>query len=218
MRPVITVVDYGRSNLLSVRRALEYCGADVGFAADPGDIQRARALVLPGVGAFADGMAQLYRRGLVEPLLQKAGEGAPLLGICLGMQMLQDSSIEGGFHKGLGLVEGTVELLPDKTTDGTALKVPHIGWNAITLEPGAEQGLFKNTQNGDEVYFVHSFQALPRRSEDCAATVEYGGYTICAAVRRNNVAGLQFHPEKSGPAGLAILQAFVEELRNAGKG
>ena len=212
MRPVITVVDYGSSNLLSVRRALEHCGADVRFAAEPGELLRAGALVLPGVGAFADGMEQLHRQRLVEPILQKAGEGTPLLGICLGMQMLLDSSTEGGFNKGLGLVEGTVKPLPDKTTDGAPLKVPHIGWSALTLAPEGEQGPLKNTKNGDEVYFVHSFQALPLRSGDCAATVEYGGHTVCAAVRRNNVTGFQFHPEKSGPAGLAMLQAFVEGL------
>ena len=137
MRPVVTVVDYGRSNLLSVRRALEHCGADVRFAAEPGDILRAGALVLPGVGAFADGMAQLHRQHLVEPLLQKAGEGTPLLGICLGMQMLLDSSTEGGLNKGLGLVEGTVEPLPEKPAEGAPLKVPHIGWSALTLAPGA---------------------------------------------------------------------------------
>lgn len=212
MKPVITVVDYRRSNLLSVRRALEHCGAEVCFASEPEDILRAGALVLPGVGAFADGMAQLHRQRLVEPLLQKAGEGTPLLGICLGMQMLLDSSTEGGFTKGLGLVEGTVEPLPDKTAEGEPLKVPHIGWNALSLVPGTEPGLFKNTRSGDEVYFVHSFQALPRRSADCAATVEYGGHTVCAAVQRGNVTGFQFHPEKSGPAGLAMLRAFVEGL------
>lgn len=212
MRPVITVVDYGRSNLLSVRRALEHCGADVCFACEPGEILRARALVLPGVGAFADGMAQLQRQGLVEPLLQKAGEGSPLLGICLGMQMLLDSSTEGGLNNGLGLVEGTVEPLPPQTTDGAPLKVPHIGWSALTLATGEEPGLLKNTRNGDEVYFVHSFQALPRRSEDCAATVEYGGHIVCAAVQRGNVTGFQFHPEKSGPVGLAMLRTFVEGL------
>ena len=209
MRPVVTVVDYGRSNLLSVRRALEHCGADVRFAAEPGDILRAGALVLPGVGAFADGMQQRLHQMLA---VQKAGEGTPLLGICLGMQMLLDSSTEGGLNKGLGLVEGTVEPLPEKTAEGAPLKVPHIGWSALTLAPGAERGLFKNTKNGDEVYFVHSFQALPRRREDCAATVEYGGHTVCAAVQRGNVTGFQFHPEKSGPAGLAMLRAFVEGL------
>ena len=105
-----------------------------------------------------------------------------------------------------------MEPLPEKTAEGAPLKVPHIGWSALTLAPGAERGLFKNTKNGDEVYFVHSFQALPRRREDCAATVEYGGHTVCAAVQRGNVAGFQFHPEKSGPAGLAMLRAFVEGL------
>ena len=209
---MLAILEYKAGNQTSVRRALEHCGADVRFAAEPGDVLRAGALVLPGVGAFADGMAQLRRQRLVEPLLQKAGEGAPLLGICLGMQMLLDSSTEGGLNQGLGLVEGTVEPLPDKTAGGAPLKVPHIGWSALTLAPGAERGLFKNTRNGEEVYFVHSFQALPRRSEDCAATAEYGGRTVCAAVRRGNVAGFQFHPEKSGPAGLAMLRAFVEGL------
>lgn len=212
MRPVITVVDYGRSNLLSVRRALEHCGADVQFAAGPQDVLHARALVLPGVGAFADGMEQLHRQRLVEPLLQKVGEGTPLLGICLGMQMLMDSSTEGGFTRGLGLVEGTVEPLPAQTADGAPLKVPHIGWSALTLATGEEPGLLKNTRNGDEVYFVHSFQALPLHSGYCAATVEYGGHTVCAAVQRGNVIGFQFHPEKSGPVGLAMLRTFVEKL------
>lgn len=212
MRPLVTVVDYGRSNLLSVRRALEHCGADVCFGTQPGDILRARALVLPGVGAFSDGMARLRSQRLVEPLLQKAGEGTPLLGICLGMQMLLDSSTEGGFTRGLGLVEGTVSPLPQTAADGAPLKVPHIGWSPLRLASGTERGLLKNTRNGDEVYFVHSFQALPRRGEDCAATVEYGGHTVCAAVQRQNVTGSQFHPEKSGPAGLAMLRAFVESL------
>ena len=182
------------------------------FGTQPGDILRARALVLPGVGAFADGMARLRSQRLVEPLLQKAREGTPLLVICLGMQMLLDSSTEGGFTRGLGLVEGTVSPLPETAADGAPLKVPHIGWSPLRLASGTERGLLKNTRNGDEVYFVHSFQALPRRGEDCAATVEYGGHTVCAAVQRQNVTGFQFHPEKSGPAGLAMLRAFVESL------
>lgn len=143
MRPLVTVVDYGRSNLLSVRRALEHCGADVCFGTQPGDILRARALVLPGVGAFADGMARLRSQRLVEPLLQKAGEGTPLLGICLGMQMLLDSSTEGGFTRGLGLVEGTVSPLPETAADGAPLKVPHIGWSPLRLASGTERGLLK---------------------------------------------------------------------------
>lgn len=212
MRPMVTVVDYGRSNLLSVRRALEHCGADVCFATTPEEVLRAGALVLPGVGAFADGMEQLHRQQLVEPLVKKAGEGTPLLGICLGMQMLLDSSTEGGFTRGLGLVEGTVEPLPEQTADGEPLKVPHIGWSALTIAPGAENGLLRNTHNGDELYFVHSFQALPVHAGECAATVEYGGHTVCAAVERGRVTGFQFHPEKSGPVGLAMLQAFVDSL------
>ncbi|HJA24687.1 MAG TPA: imidazole glycerol phosphate synthase subunit HisH [Candidatus Fournierella merdigallinarum] len=212
MGAVITVVDYGRSNLLSVRRALEHCGAQVRFASAPEEVLRAQALVLPGVGAFADGMEQLRRQGLAGPIRQKAGEGTPLLGICLGMQMLLEAGVEGGLTEGLGLIAGQVGPLPDKTADGAPLKVPHVGWGALTLAPSGASGLLRGTRQGDEVYFVHSFAARPARREDCAATVEYGGHTVCAAVARGNVTGLQFHPEKSGPVGLCMIRAFVESI------
>ena len=131
MRPVVTVVDYGRSNLLSVRRALEHCGADVRFAAEPGDVLRAGALVLPGVGAFQDGMQGLEQLGLIEPIKQKTAQGTLLLGICLGMQMLFDESEEFGLHKGLGLIPGRVVRIPDVDADGSPQRVPHISWNPL---------------------------------------------------------------------------------------
>ncbi|HIX93999.1 MAG TPA: imidazole glycerol phosphate synthase subunit HisH [Candidatus Gemmiger excrementipullorum] len=214
MRPLVTIVDYGRSNLLSVQRALEACGAGVQFAGTPAAVRDAGALVLPGVGAFADGMAQLRALGLVEPLCQAAQAGTPLLGICLGMQMLLRQSPEGGLTAGLGLIEGEVAPLPAHAADGRALKVPNVGWRALRLTEAAQNGPLRALAGATapEVYFVHSYHALPARAQDCAAVIEFGGQEICAAVQRGNVTGLQFHPEKSGPAGLAILRAFVRQL------
>ena len=214
MRPLVTIVDYGRSNLLSVQRALEACGADVQFASTPAAVRDAGALVLPGVGAFADGMAQLRALGLVEPLCDAARAGTPLLGICLGMQMLLQQSPEGGLTAGLGLIEGRVAPLPARAADGRALKVPNVGWRALRLTEAAQNGPLRALAGATapEVYFVHSYHALPARAQDCAAVIEFGGQEICAAVQRGNVTGLQFHPEKSGPAGLAILRAFVRQL------
>lgn len=212
MRPCVTIVDYGRSNLLSVQRALEACGAEVEFADTPAAVRAAGALVLPGVGAFADGMAQLRALGLAEPLCAAARAGTPLLGICLGMQMLLQQSPEGGLTTGLGLIEGEVAPLPDRAADGSALKIPNVGWHALRLTPAAQSGPLRALAGADapEVYFVHSYHALPARAQDCAAVIEFGGREVCAAVQRANVTGLQFHPEKSGPAGLEILRAFVE--------
>lgn len=214
MRPCVTIVDYGRSNLLSVRRALEACGADVQFASTPAAVRAAGALVLPGVGAFADGMAQLRALGLVEPLCDAARAGTPLLGICLGMQMLLQQSPEGGLTAGLGLIEGEVAPLPARAADGRALKVPNVGWRALRLTDAAGAGPLRAlaVANAPEVYFVHSYHARPARAQDCAAVIDFGGQAVCAAVQRGNVTGLQFHPEKSGPAGLAILREFVRQL------
>ena len=215
MRPCVTIIDYGRSNLLSVRRALEACGAEVCFAGTPAAVRAAGALVLPGVGAFADGMAQLRALGLAEPLCAAARAGTPLLGICLGMQMLLQQSPEGGLTAGLGLIAGTVAPLPARAADGGALKVPNVGWRALRLAPAAQNGPLRALAGADapEMYFVHSYRALPACAQDNAAVIDFGGHEVCAAVQRGNVTGLQFHPEKSGPAGLAILREFVRSLR-----
>lgn len=211
-RPMVTIVDYGRSNLLSVQRALEHCGADVCYACTAEEVEAAKALVLPGVGAFADGMARLRQNGLDRVLIRKAEEGTPFLGICLGMQMLLDSSTEGGLTRGLGLIPGTVEPISPRGTDGSPLKVPHVGWGALALGPGAQQGPMCRTREGDEVYFVHSFAARPQNPKDCIAVVHYGGHAVCAAVQHGRVTGLQFHPEKSGPVGLEMIRAFLEQI------
>ena len=204
----VTVIDYGLSNLLSVRHAFAHFGAETLLTSDPADVLAAEKLVLPGVGAFKDGMDGLARLGLIEPIRQKAAAGTPLLGICLGMQLLFEKSCEYGEHRGLGLIPGEVCPLADDLTD-PALKVPHIGWNAMDIVPGREADpLFKYIKNGEYVYYVHSYDA-----KNCAAsTLATSDYSIpvTGAVRQGLVYGTQFHPEKSGDTGLRLLKAFAE--------
>ena len=206
MTPVVTVVDYGLGNLFSVARALESQGAQVRFAAEPDAIRAADRLLLPGVGAFGDGMAGLASRGLVEPIREFARTGRPLFGICLGTQLLMDEGREFGTHVGLGLVPGFVGAF-DEQQGGRAEKIPHVGWNAIrphngTLWPGT---FLADTPPGTPMYFTHSYVIRPAHDEDVVAVADYAGTEVCAVIRHENVSGCQFHPEKSGPAGLAIL-------------
>lgn len=212
--PDVAVIDYGMGNLLSVRRGLEHCGATVTVTADPGVILSARRVVLPGVGAFADGMAGLQRDKLDAVVCEVAARGIPLLGICLGMQMLLDESDEFGAHAGLGLIPGKVIPVPSSTIDGQSQKIPHIGWNALVLSIGRENWegtLLQEVKPGQAVYFVHSFMANPidpgHRIADCL----YGGMPVSAAIGRGNVSGCQFHPEKSGDVGLEVLKRFLAQ-------
>lgn len=208
----IKVINYGLSNLLSVQRAFEHLGAQVEFVNTPDGVLAAEALVLPGVGAFKDGMAGLERLGLIEPILQKAAAGTPLLGICLGMQMLFDESDEFGLHKGLGLIPGRVEKIPALDADGDPQRVPHISWNCLWPAGGrtdfADTALASVTP-GQECYFVHSYEAKPTNEADRLADTRYGGRAVCAAAAHGSVLGCQFHPEKSGPVGLGILEGFL---------
>ncbi len=219
----ITVIDYGLSNLLSVRRAFEHFGAEVEITGDAQAVAGAKALVLPGVGAFRDGMDGLTRLGLTDPIRAAAASGTPLLGICLGMQMLFEESDEFGRHAGLGLIPGRVVKIPSEAADGTAQRVPNIGWRPLypAGSPGAgTQGFagapasfadsaLSGLQVGEECYFVHSYEARPAFAADRLADAIYGGRRICAAARRANVLGTQFHPEKSGPVGLSIIEAWL---------
>ncbi|MBK9135494.1 MAG: imidazole glycerol phosphate synthase subunit HisH [Betaproteobacteria bacterium] len=215
----VTVVDYGIGNLYSVQRALESCGAEVRLATDAAGVRAAHHLVLPGVGAFADGMAGLRERGLAEAVREHARSGRPLLGICLGMQMLATQSEEFGTHAGLDIIAGRVVPIPRTSTAGQPQKVPYIGWTPIDIAPRAagatgaaaagERGSLAAHQPGDAVYLVHSFHFLPDDPAHLLATYDFGGHRVTAAVRRGNVTGFQFHPEKSGRVGLDILRAFV---------
>jgi imidazole glycerol-phosphate synthase subunit HisH len=210
--PDVAVIDYGVGNLLSVCRGLERCGATVVATPDPSVILSAPRVVLPGVGAFADGMAGLQRHGLDDVVREVAARGTPLLGICLGMQMLLDESEEFGVTAGLGLIPGTVVPVPSATADGQALKIPHIGWNGLRLPDGQRQWgsrLFDDVTPGHEVYFVHSFMARPADPAWQLADCVYGGRRVTAAIARDRVFGCQFHPEKSGAVGLGVLRRFL---------
>lgn len=202
---MIGIIDYGVGNLFSLRRSLEYVGAQAVVSGDEAVLRSAEKLILPGVGAFGDAAAKLRATGLDRLVLEEAAAGKPLLGICLGMQLLFEESEEYGLHKGLGLLPGRVVAMEGRLPAG--LPIPHIGWNGLTLTNPACP-LFRDTKDGDCVYFVHSYYA-----EGCgdalAATAEYGG-DLTATVWRDNVCGCQFHPEKSGPVGLQMLRAFVE--------
>lgn len=209
----VLVVDYGVGNLLSVRRALEHCGAEVQLSGDPKAFLAASRVVLPGVGAFGDCVRELRARGLDDAVASHVGRGKPLLGICVGMQMLFDASEEFGIHKGLGIIAGRVRAIPRKDASGVQLKVPHIGWSELI--PPDERGagwadsVLKGLRPRVAMYFVHSFSAHPERASDRLADAAYGEQKIAAAVSRGAVVGTQFHPEKSGPAGLMLIRNFL---------
>jgi imidazole glycerol-phosphate synthase subunit HisH len=207
----IAVMDYGVGNLLSVRRALEYCGATVTVTADHDILLASPRVILPGVGAFPNGMNELRRQGLDEIALEIAARGIPLLGICLGMQMLLDESEEFDVCAGLGLIPGKVVPVPPVTSLGLPQKIPHIGWNSLELSAreGDPASLLRDVKPSEAVYFVHSFMAEPADSEHRIADCRYGGVRVAAVIGRENVLGCQFHPEKSGVTGLKILRAFL---------
>ena len=209
----VTVVDYGVGNLYSVTRALESIGAEVQLSSDPEKITRARRLILPGVGAFADGMEGLRERGLIEPIGSYANSGRPLLGICLGMQMLAGCSEEYGLHQGLGLIAGKVRAVPSTTVDGSPQKIPNIGWRRLLPAADADwsRSALASTPQGTAVYLVHSFHFVPDDSAHVLAYCEYGGHRVTSAVGVGKTIGCQFHPEKSGAAGLEILSCFVRD-------
>ena len=201
---MIAIIDYGVGNLFSLTCSFRTIGADVIVTNDVEKIRQADKIILPGVGAFQDAAQKLRNSGLDVVLRQQAEKGKPVLGICLGMQLLFEKSYEYGEHEGLGLIRGTVRPIADVISK--ELKIPHIGWNALHFTK--ESPLFSKINDGDFVYFVHSFYAA-----DCAesviATSEYSA-DLTAAVASGNVFGCQFHPEKSGNVGLSILKAFVE--------
>lgn len=204
---MIAIIDYGVGNLFSLKSSFAAIGADTVVTGDPAIIRSAEKLVLPGVGAFGDAAALLRRNGLDKLVKEEASGGKPLLGICLGMQLLFDYSLEYGRHEGLGLIPGSVRPIGDYIPLG--YKIPHIGWNALRFPAGKPVSpLFRHIREGDCVYFVHSFCGA-ECSESVIASAEYGA-DLTAAVARENVFGVQFHPEKSGDVGLNILRAFCE--------
>mgnify|MGYP000019878763 CR=1 FL=1 len=205
---MITIVDYGMGNLRSVQKAFEHLGFSAEVTDDARKVESAERLVLPGVGAFGDCIANLKQGGFVEAIHAHIHSGRPFLGICLGLQVLFERSEEFGNHAGLGVIPGTVEHFPaDMQIDGEYLKIPHMGWNQIEIE--RECPLLRGVENGSYVYFVHSYRVMPALTEDVLTTTDYG-VRFCSAIWRENVMATQFHPEKSQAVGLKILKNFGE--------
>jgi len=201
----VVIVDYGIGNIHSVTKAFRAAGAEPIVTTDPETARRADRLVVPGVGAFADCMRSLLERGFDRSVRDFIATGRPFLGICVGLQMLFAESREFGTHAGLGILEGVV----DRLSEADGIKVPHIGWNPLEPSRDWTGTLLHGRTPGDRAYFVHSFAAIPARESDRLADTQHGPNRICAAVQRDNIMGTQFHPEKSGDLGLAILGHFV---------
>lgn len=203
---MIAIVDYGVGNLFSLSSSLKLIGAEAVITGDVQVIRQADKIILPGVGAFGDAAKKLIETGLGQVIIDEAEKGKPLMGICLGMQLLFERSFEYGIHDGLGLIKGSVRPIGDFVT--RKYKIPHIGWNSLTFSEKEKNKIFKYIDEGDFVYFVHSYCGV-----DCddflIATTDYGT-KLTAAVANGNVYGMQFHPEKSGSVGLNILKAFCE--------
>ncbi len=202
---MLAIIDYGVGNLFSLQCSLKKIGAEAVVTSDENIIRASDRIILPGVGAFGDAVKKLRESGLFEVVIEEAEKGKPLMGICLGMQMLFEKSYEYGEHEGLGLIEG--EIVPLKGEIPNDLDIPHMGWNALKFHNGKNE-LFKYINEGDCVYFVHSFFGVGCDSS-LIASAEYG-IDVTAAVAKGNIYGCQFHPEKSGDVGLNILKAFCE--------
>ena len=196
------IIDYGVGNLFSLISSFKKIGEEAVITKDANVLRKADRIILPGVGAFCDAAKKLKDSGLVPVIFEEAAKGKPIMGICLGMQLLFEKSYEYGEHEGLGLIKGEIALIPD---NGGQLKIPHMGWNALKFTE-TKHPLFKYVSEGDFVYFVHSYHGI-NCDESIIASSEYGT-KITAAVAKANVMGCQFHPEKSGETGLAILKAF----------
>jgi glutamine amidotransferase len=205
----VTIVDYGLGNLFSVARAVRAADAEVEITSDPDAVRAADRLILPGVGAFRDGMAGLLARDLVEPVVEFARRGSPLLGICLGMQLLMTEGTEFGEAKGLGLVPGRVVTFG---ADGAPVtgKIPHVGWSKLSPAAPWTGSVLEAVEPGSSVYFSHSYFPAPSEPALVLATATHAGIQFCSFIRRDNVQASQFHPDMSGTVGLAIIRAFVE--------
>jgi len=207
----VTIIDYGIGNLKSVQNAFEHLGANVIIAKTPSQILEATSLVLLGVGSFSDGMKELTSRNFVLAIQEYAMSNRPLLGICLGMQLLFQSSEEFGEHSGLGIIPGLVKKIPNKTSEGSNVKVPHVTWSPlVTVNKKWSNTSLSGLIENDEMYFVHSFTAFPKDDDTRLADTYYCGNRISAVVQKGNVYGCQFHPERSGEKGLSVLNNFMQ--------
>jgi imidazole glycerol-phosphate synthase subunit HisH len=210
----VAIVDYGMGNLFSVQHACTRAGLHAGITTDSAQVRAARAAILPGVGAFAEAMHALTALGLSDALRELAAAGKPLLGICLGLQLLMSESQEFGRHPGLGLIAGDVVKLSAAGGD----KVPHVGWSAVhkTVPNAWDATPLSDTADGSHMYFVHSFHVRPGNGGVAVATAHHGDTEFCAAVHQGNIFACQFHPERSGLAGLRVYENFARQLRAGG--
>ena len=208
----ILIIDYGVGNLRSVMRSIEVCGYQPKLSSKSDEIKTADKVILPGVGAFKDGMQGLNERGLIEPIRDFVSTGKFFLGICLGMQMMVSKSYEFGEHYGLNLIEG--EVLPFNEVKGKdKFKVPHVGWNRLKLNNKLnwKETILKNINYENDVYFVHSFYVKPKYENNCLSVCSYANIDFCSVINEKNIYGCQFHPEKSGKVGLSTLKNFCDK-------
>lgn len=208
IRKTVCIIDYFAGNIYSISKAFENIGCKIVLTTTPEQIKKADYLVLPGVGAFADGIAKIKNQELFEPIQEFCKKGKPFLGICLGMQLLFSSSEEFGIHSGLNIIPGKVKKLPLQK----GFKVPHIGWSLLVLPEHRKawgDSILKDFPNDREVYFVHSFAAYPSNKKFWLSSSTYGNHSFCSSVQMDNVSGCQFHPEKSGEMGLKIINKFI---------
>ena len=203
------IIDYGLGNLRSVRNALKYCGVEPVVSENPAELSSAAVAILPGVGAFEDGMKGLRARGWITAIEAYVQSRRPLLGICLGMQLLMSRGHEFGRHDGLGLIAGEVVTFDPKTAAGGRLRVPHMGWNGLKPGNSWEGTILAGLHPQAEMYFVHSYFVAPENAGHILAMTDYGGQTFCSVLASGNVYGCQFHPERSAAGGLMVLKNFI---------
>ena len=206
----ITIIDYGLGNLLSVLRAVEFNGYEAKISNSKKDINNSSHLIIPGVGSFHDAIFSLQKNLLIEPILNHAKKGYPILGICLGMQLLADKGYEKGTNNGLGLISGEVKKLPNSDpVSKVNLKIPNIGWRITTSSNEKESIIFDSETNNKEYYYIHSFHFIPTNKNNIIGTSNFGISDIVVAIRKDNIFGTQFHPEKSGKNGLSLFKKFL---------
>lgn len=208
-RPRVCIVDYGMGNLFSLQSALAYIGADPLISDDPKSLENVDRLILPGVGAFGRGMKELEQRGFSEAIKKFSQKNRPLMGICLGMQLFMSKSYEFGAFRGLDIIQGSVVPFTFPQRSQPSFKVPHMGWTPIE-QVGDVDPILKGIQLPSDFYFVHSYFAVPEKKENVFAISHYGEDQFCAMIRHQQIVGVQFHPEKSGPVGLRLLKNFFE--------
>ena len=210
MKTRVSIIDYGLANLYNVSNAFKHIGANVEIIDKPKEVQKSEFLILPGVGAFRNGMRGLDIRNLTFAIKEHAEKGKPFLGICLGMQMMLTRSYEFGVVNGLDIIKGNVVKIPGKNLSNIANKIPHIGWNKLTFSKSAKKNhIFSNCINNTSMYFVHSYKAECNNDENIIAVTDYNNIKINAIIKHENAYGCQFHPEKSGELGLMLLRNFI---------